>query len=124
MLTQQTIMQHFQFSHTSPEQFASHWICSSAALIDCSAAIVWLEANNILGASWSLVDASKLRPSPPPPLIQPKGVKAPIPPRGILRQKQTNLISLRFGKFCFHNSTKRKPMIAADHSQSKAPRNF
>ena len=50
MLSQRTIMELFQFSHTSPKQFANHWIYKSAALVDCLAARVWLAANKTLGA--------------------------------------------------------------------------
>ena len=123
-LVQRTIIQFFQFSHTSPERFANHWIYKSAALVNCPAARVWLEANKILGARWNLVDPTKLGPAPPPSIIHQKGVKAPHLPRGILRQKKSTLISSPFGKICFQESTNKKPMIVEDHIQSKAPRNY
>ena len=63
-------------------------------------------------------------PTKPPPVIQQKGVKSPPLPRGILRQKKSSTISSPFGKFRFHSSTDKKPLIAEDHTQSKAPRNY
>ena len=122
-LVQRTMVQVFRFSHTSPKRFANHWIYDCGALVDCPAARVWLAANKILGARWSLVHPLKLGPAPPPPIIQQKGVKPAPLPRGILRQKQSTTISSPFGQFCFHESTNKKPMIAEDHTQSKAPRN-
>jgi len=124
-LVQRTMLLVFKFSHTSPERFANHWIYDCAALVDCPGARVWLAANKILGSKWSLVYPSKLGPPPkPPPVIQQKGVKSPPLPRGILRQKKSSTISSPFGKFRFSSSTDKKPLIAEDHTQSKAPRNY
>ena len=48
ILSQRAFTEFIRFSHTSPKRFTSHWIYKSAALVDCSAARVWLAANKIL----------------------------------------------------------------------------
>ena len=61
----------FCLSSTSPERYDNHWVYSSATLVDCQTARVWMVANTTLGAHCNLVDGQKFGPPPKPEKLLP-----------------------------------------------------
>ena len=127
----------YWFANTTPERFTAHWDYQSATLLVCPGTKLWLTANNVVGARWTIVLQSKLGPKPSvTPVTAPKeGMKSGIQniknrTAGILNQPRVgtpafNRRTTASGNFRFlPEITAQHTLSPAEEITSKAPQDY
>ena len=137
MDVQKTVKLVYRFANTSLEQFTAHWNYQSATLIVCPGTKLWLAANNVVGARWTIVLQSKLGPKPSvTPVTAPKeGMKSGIQNTknrtvGILNWTRvstpaSNRRTTASGNFRFSPEITAQPTLSpTEEITSKSPRDY